>query len=146
MDSGIAREGTVYGGTSSGSASSGSTDAGSRTGRYNYLVGRLRNRQITMEEATELFGLMQTMIARANDAARAAAYRPPTPTPTGALPPPPPTPGPAAATSADDLLLVGLLAMGAGAGLLAALSKRIGDASPTAPSGGGRSSSSAGSR
>ena len=39
--------------TFSGSASS---------ARYAYLVGRLRGRQITMEEATELFAIQQTMI------------------------------------------------------------------------------------
>ena len=39
--------------------------------RYNHLVERLRNRQVTMEEATELFGLMQGML-RASEAARVA--------------------------------------------------------------------------
>jgi hypothetical protein len=100
-----------------------------------------------MEEATELFTLMQGMLARANEVARAAAYRSPTPpSPTGAgsaLPPPPRAL--AAGSSADDLLLVGILAMGAGAGLLAALSKRMGDPSPPAPSGSGRSPPSAAS-
>lgn len=118
--------------------------------RYNFLVGRLRNRQITMEEATELFALMQTMIARATEAARVAAFRAPAP---AAAPPPPaggpalaPRTPPAVAGSSDDFLIVGLLAMGAGAGLLAALSKRIGDATPPAPAGSGRSNPSASSR
>lgn len=120
--------------------SAGGDASGARGQRYGYLVQRLQNRQITMEEATELFALMQGMIARANEAARAAAR-------TVGPPPPPASPlAPArgerlapASGAADDFLLVGLLAMGAGAGLLAALSKRIGDTSPPSPSGGGRS-------
>jgi hypothetical protein len=143
---------TVYGPSGNAPASSGgagSNDQAGRNQRYNYLVGRLRNRQITMEEATELFTLMQTMIARANDLARAAAYRTPsvaTPTAPGAMLPPPPPRVQGPGSSADDLLLVGILAMGAGAGLLAALSKRMGDTSPPAPSGSGRSTPSATSR
>ena len=127
---------------------SGSTDTSAQAPRYNYLVGRLRSRQITMEEATELFALMQAMLARANEVARAAAYRAPTPpTPAGAGPVPPPPPRVAAAgSSADDLLLIGILAMGAGAGLLAALSRRMGEPLPPAPSGTGRSTSSAANR
>ncbi len=118
------------------------TGASAQNQRYAYLVGRLRGRQITMEEATELFTMMQGMLARANELARVAAYR--TSTPSTPVPPPPPGPRLATATgSADDLLLVGILAMGAGAGLLAALSKRMGDTSPPAPSGSGRSAPSA---
>jgi hypothetical protein len=140
----------VYGPTSnvaSPSGNSGSTDQGARNQRYNYLIGRLRNRQLTMEEATELFTLMQAMLARASEIARTAAYRAPTPAqPAGSgLAPPPPRPL-AVGSSADDLLLVGILAMGAGAGLLAALTKRIGDSSPPGPSGSGRSTPSTASR
>jgi hypothetical protein len=122
------------------SGGAGSTDTSGRTQRYNYLVGRLRNRQITMEEATELFTIMQTMLARANELARAAAFRAPAATPAipGTAAPTAPRLAPAPA-SADDFLVFGILAMGAGAGLLAALSKRIGDASPPAPSGSARS-------
>jgi hypothetical protein len=101
-----------------------------------------------MEEATELFTMMQGMLARANDLARAAAYRSPTPPPppmAGMAVPPPPR-AVAVGSSADDLLLVGILAMGAGAGLLAALARRIGEPSTPAPSGSGRSSPSATSR
>jgi hypothetical protein len=131
----------VYGSgsPSASSAPAGIDSASARTQRYNYLVGRLRNRQITMEEATELFTTMQTMLARANDLARAAASRAPaTPAPLGGpLAPPPPAPGGGA--SADDLLLVGILAMGAGAGLMAALARRMGDPTPPNPSGSGRS-------
>jgi hypothetical protein len=92
--------------------------------RYLYLVGRLRNRQITMEEATELFVLQQAMIR--------AASRP--------IPPPPPAEPRATAASpipsevprtpitfppvTDETVAYGLLALGAGAGLVAALLKR----------------------
>jgi hypothetical protein len=105
--------------------------------RYAYLVGRLRARQITMEEATELFGIMQAMIQRSESGRLAlmAASRSrglsgasaPTPAPTGPIQ--------TAVGSSDDMLLFGLLAMGAGAGLVAALSKRIQDGAlpPTAP-------------
>ncbi len=118
-------------GAGSATNNSAAAGGGGPNQRYNYLAGRLRNRQITMEEATELFALMQGMIARANDAARAAAYRAPTSPIAAAVGPPPPPPRPLGpASSADDFLLVGLLAMGAGAGLLAALSKRIGDVTP----------------
>jgi len=101
-------------------------EASGRNPRYVYLVGRLRTRQITMEEATELFALMQAML-RASEAARLAAPRPPAPPPPSPMAPttPPPPPPAPPATGSDDLLLVGILAMGAGAGLLAALSRRI---------------------
>ncbi|MGI0072107.1 MAG: hypothetical protein ACRECT_08615 [Thermoplasmata archaeon] len=127
-------------------------EPGSRNQRYTYLVGRLRSRQITMEEATELFSMMQGMLTRANEMARVAAARQapafaPAPSALAPIPPPPPSRG-GVSSSSDDLLLVGILAMGAGAGLLAALSKRMGapPSSPTAPSGSERSTSSAASR
>jgi hypothetical protein len=100
-----------------------------------------------MEEATELFTLMQGMLARANELARVAAYRsavPPSPGGPSLVPSAPRTA--TVGSSADDLLLVGILAMGAGAGLLAALSKRMGDPSPPASSGSARSTTSAASR
>jgi hypothetical protein len=100
---------------------------GSRNARYAYLVGRLRNRQITMEEATELFTLMQAML-QTSEAARIALMRTPTsPAPAVPAPPRPSTTAvvPTVAGNLDDLLLVGLLAMGAGAGLLAANTKRV---------------------
>lgn len=138
----------VYDPSANVNAGPGGDGSGAGGQRYNYLVGRLRNRQITMEEATELFTLMQGILARANAQVRAAAaYRAPAiVAPTAAPLPPPPPRGPAAPSSADDFLLVGLLAMGAGAGLLAALSKRIGDTSAAAPAGTGSSNPSAGSR
>jgi hypothetical protein len=98
--------------------------------RYAYLVGRLRNRQITMEEATELFAIMQSMI-QSSEAARAAMARVPPPPPMASpgIPRAPPVPG-TAGMSGDDMLLVGLIGMGAGAGLLAAMTKRFQEAAP----------------
>jgi len=104
-----------------------------RRARYNHLIERLRNRQITMEEATELFGLMQGFL-RASEAARTAAVAPP---PLEAKPPKRPSaaPGTVPVPAADDLLTVGILAMGAGAGLLAAITKKMAERSsgPSAP-------------
>ncbi len=103
--------------------------------RYAYLVGRLRARQVTMEEATELFGIMQGMLQRSEAGRQAlmAASRSRgltgTTTPT-AVPAPRTPPGPG---SSDDMLLFGLLAMGAGAGLVAALAKRIQEGPLTPP-------------
>lgn len=126
---------TVYApdrGASSGGSASGSE--GGRNARYAYLAARLRNRQMTMEEATELFTIMQGML-QTSEAARAALMRSPPPPPSSAFHPAPAArpPAPPPSGSGDDLLLVGLLAMGAGAGLLAAMTKRIQDV--TAPSG-----------
>jgi hypothetical protein len=101
-----------------------------RNARYVYLVGRLRNRQMTMEEATELFGMMQAML-RASELGRQAALRamatsPSTraPAPSGSTTPTP-APAPGGIPSADDLLMLGMLGTGAAAGVLAALTKRI---------------------
>jgi hypothetical protein len=90
--------------------------------RYGYLVARLRNRQITMEEATELFGVLQGML-RDSQTARVRLERTmaaPPPAPTSAAPRTPPSTG----GKSDDLLLLGLLALGAGAGLGAAFARR----------------------
>lgn len=98
--------------------------------RYAYLVARLRNRQITMEEATELFALQQAMIR--------AAYQP-APSSSRAPPPPPPPPSASSPTASvaplrpmlsDDAFLLGLMAIGAGSGLIAALIKRSQELSP----------------
>lgn len=105
-----------------------------RNTRYVYLVARLRNRQMTMEEATELFGLMQAML-RASESARLVAARSVT-VPSAAASESKAAPRPAAApalSGSDDFLLMGLLAMGAGAGLWAAMAKRMGEAVPLAP-------------
>jgi hypothetical protein len=121
----------VYGNAPPSAPAAAPTSGSGSGSRYNYLAGRLRNRQITMEEATELFALMQGMIARANEVARATAMR----TPAVPVAPVPEAPTIATApSSSDDLLLVGILAMGAGAGLIAALAKRMGEAPGTAPS------------
>lgn len=111
------------------SASGGSANPG---GRHTYLVGRLRARQITMEEATELFGIMQGMLQR-SEAGRqalmaASRSRGVSAVTTPSAPPAPRTP--TTVGSSDDMLLFGLLAMGAGAGLVAALAKRIQDGAP----------------
>ncbi|HTW55376.1 MAG TPA: hypothetical protein VMG36_02870 [Thermoplasmata archaeon] len=96
-----------------------------RQARYNFLVGRLRGRQITMEEATELFGMMQGMLRTSESARLAALAQASGAPPPAAHPRPPPGPRAAAATGGDEMLLGGLLVMGAGAGLLAAMAKRI---------------------
>jgi hypothetical protein len=102
-----------------------------RNARHSYLIGRLRSRQITMEEATELFGAMQEMI-RASEAARLAAVAQTAPPAIAGGPAKPHAPArPAPPSGSDDMFLVGLLAMGAGAGLLAALTKRISEGTPT---------------
>jgi hypothetical protein len=88
--------------------------------RYVYLMTRLRTKQITMEEATELFSLQQGLL----NAARLAASRsvpPPSPT-TPRAPVPPSVPTPMAIS--DDTMWTGLLFFGAGAGLLAAVLRR----------------------
>lgn len=93
--------------------------------RYGYLVARLRNRQITMEEATELFGLLQDALGAAAQAMRT----PPAPpasrgvTSRGSAASPSPVRGPPVALRDEDVAL-GLLALGAGSGLLAAILKR----------------------
>jgi len=88
--------------------------------RYVYLVTRLRTRKITMEEATELFGLMNALVRDAQ------TRRPPavssTPTPTGSAAEAPRT---GASLWTDDNLGFALLFLGAGAGLLAAGAKKI---------------------
>lgn len=102
-----------------------------RTVRYNHLVERLRGRQITMEEATELFTIMQGML-RASEAARLARASAP---PAEEKPRPAPhKPAGVGLPASDDLLAVGILAMGAGAGLLAAITKKMSEAGAAGPS------------
>ena len=106
-----------------------------RNQRYTYLVARLRNRQMTMEEATELYTIMDGML-RASEAGRLAAMRTmPSPMvpPEKPMTPPPSAPAAAASSAGDDFFLLGILAMGAGAGLLAAMTKRMQDLVPSAP-------------
>jgi hypothetical protein len=128
---------------------SSSGDSSSRSARYAYLIGRLRTRQITMEEATELFGVMQGMLQR-SEAARQAAVGatggpdlPPPPPRSSTTPPVPSAPG-APGTISDDSILLGLLALGAGAGLVTAVTKRFqetaGAGRPVKPATGSQSS------
>jgi hypothetical protein len=104
--------------------------------RYPYLVSRLRNRQITMEEATELFDIqrqqVRVLMARTN-ALTAASVRAP-------MPPPPPPVARSGAPVADSVAGLdpwgeGLLFLALGAGLLAALAKRAQSGAPVSPSG-----------
>ena len=91
--------------------------------RYVYLVTRLRSRQITMEEATELFSIQQSMIRqtprrslgtpRATSAGTTAVAA--SPTTPGVLP------------MNEESLALSLIALGAGAGILAAILKRAQD-------------------
>jgi hypothetical protein len=92
--------------------------------RYGYLVARLRNRQITMEEASELFGLMQDSLATAAQAVRQATLAPPPRGGGRTMTPPPPGVTPIPIPMRDEDVALGLLALGAGAGLLAAILKR----------------------
>jgi hypothetical protein len=90
--------------------------------RYSYLVGRLRTRQITMEEATELFTLQQAMLVRIQA--------------TVSSPPPSSLPGPRAATRApssggaasalsnEDVLWESMPVLAGALGILAAVLKR----------------------
>ncbi|MCI4321158.1 MAG: hypothetical protein L3K05_02490 [Thermoplasmata archaeon] len=88
--------------------------------RYAYLVARLRNHQITMSEATELFELQQsTLSAALAGTARSAALPPP---PDADQPPAPSAP--LSGAPSDDMFWMGLLAIGAGAGVLAAIFRR----------------------
>ena len=88
------------------------------TPRYVYLLGRLRNRQITMEEATELFAIQQSMI---RSASRPSAS-PPAPGGPGATPAP--TTAGGIAMVSDEGLALALLAVGTASGVLAAVLKR----------------------
>ncbi|HTT25373.1 MAG TPA: hypothetical protein VMH90_00220 [Thermoplasmata archaeon] len=99
--------------------------SGASTARYVYLLSRLRGRQITMEEATELFAIQQAMI-------RSSASAPPPP------PPPPPPGGSSGGTGPGGVRALGedadwvmFLGLGMGAGLAAALMKRLGGPPPT---------------
>lgn len=97
--------------------------------RHAYLVGRLRNRQITMEEASELFEIMDITIRSLSAAALAAPVaRPPTTPPRAER-----TPA-ASLLNSDDLLPFGLLLVGAASGISAAVRERSRNG-PRKPSG-----------
>lgn len=93
---------------------------GSTGSRYVYLLTRLRNRQITMEEATELFTIMQGIIRNIQ-----SGPPPPAPGDSGTPPPPPPPPGGSRISLGEDADWLMVLGLGAGAGLAAALAKRM---------------------
>ncbi len=95
-----------------------------------------------MEEATELFGLMQERI-RLAEAARMRPVPAPEAKPARRAPA---APGTGAVPLSDEMLLAGVLAMGAGTGLLAAIAKRMGEGAPAARSTEGRSGSRTASR
>ena len=88
--------------------------------RYVYLLGRLRNKQITMEEATELFAIQQSMIRTASRPAPPPRRR------DGALHRPDRSRRSTMGISvmSDEGLALALLAFGTGAGVLAAILKR----------------------
>ena len=69
-------------------AISGANVAPATSARYVYLMTRLRTKQITMEEATELFSLQQGLL---NAARLAASRQVPPPSPTTARAPGPPS-------------------------------------------------------
>jgi hypothetical protein len=91
-------------------------------------VARLRNRQITMEEATELFGILQDTLARATARSPLA---PPTPAPKPASTAAPTASALPALT--DEAIALSLIAAGAGAGLLSAILKRSAEGPRTPP-------------
>lgn len=104
-----------------------SPSGGQVTPRYVYLITRLRTRQITMEEATELFSVMQGMIRDAQSAVP---------------PPPPPSAGGTSRRGpgglgglnlGEDGMWIAMLALGTGAGLAAALMKRLEGGTPPPP-------------
>ena len=105
--------------------------------RYIYLVARLRNRQITMEEALELFALMDESIRVLRAATARPVAPPPAPAPAEAKPPPAvPGAGLMGGMTPDDMLAAGILLIGAGAGVSAALRERSksGPKTPLTPS------------
>jgi hypothetical protein len=103
--------------------------------RYSYLVGRLRNRQITMEEATELFALQRQQVRALQNRVNAIVSQAAPPPPPPGVPPAPGAASAAAPSLSGDYLAEGLLFLGIGAGLLAALLKRMqtGPAAPDPP-------------
>ncbi|MDE1819586.1 MAG: hypothetical protein KGJ23_06270 [Euryarchaeota archaeon] len=102
------------------------------TARRIYLTQRLVNKQITMEEATELFTLMNREVDRLNRQVVAVAGVPAAP---GGRSPPPPPPGWAPKGLGPDNLEELLLIGGPLLGILAALMKRSGlDALGSPPS------------
>jgi hypothetical protein len=106
----------------------GAPPAGLGNPRYVYLITRLRSRQITMEEATELFSLQQQLIRDAQSRRPA----PSAPSPDGSGAGSPGSPLALVHPMTDEGIAWSLLAIGAGAGVLAAIMKRAQDG-PKAP-------------
>jgi hypothetical protein len=101
--------------------------------RYTYLLGRLRGRQITMEEATELFAIQQQIIIRVQ--AQVLPPPPPPTSPQGGSPRAAPS-GAAprgAAPTGDDRLWEALPALAAAVGIFAAVLKRAQEGGPSSP-------------
>ncbi|MCI4323890.1 MAG: hypothetical protein L3K03_07755 [Thermoplasmata archaeon] len=91
--------------------------------RHAYLVGRLRSRQITIEEAQELYELQQALILRLSSPPPTRYVAPP-PAPAADAPASPVARPTATFTLGDDALWLGLLGLGASAGIFAAILKR----------------------
>ncbi|MCI4360252.1 MAG: hypothetical protein L3J91_00955 [Thermoplasmata archaeon] len=119
----------MYDSSSAGGFSQPPPDTPAGGSRYVYLLGRLRNKQITMEEATELFSVQQGMIR--------IAARPTAPPPSASGGGPTGTPSAPSALGisvmSDEGLALALLAFGTGAGVLAAILKRNRDGPAAAP-------------
>jgi hypothetical protein len=112
---------------------SASPPSGGAQARQNYLMQRLANREITMEEATELFNLMNRQIVslrRVAEKPPPAAPSPP-PSPTSPSSPTVPAAGAPSVLSLEELVVFG----GAFSGILAALLRRASQdlAPPQAP-------------
>lgn len=103
-------------------------EVGGASPRYVYLIGRLRRREITMEEATELFTLQQSALGAM--AARARPVPPPPPPESGRATYPASPGVPAPIRLDEEGLAYGLLLLGAGAGVLAAVLKRTREGPP----------------
>lgn len=100
--------------------------------RQTYLIGRLRTRQITIEEATELFEMMSRTIGQLSRAARARPTHVPSPRAEARI-------EAGALLGNPDLLPYGLLMLGAGAGLATAIVARARDGPRPRPSSPSRS-------
>jgi hypothetical protein len=86
-----------------------------------------------MEEATELFGLMDGMI-RISEARLAMVVAASAAAPGAARKAPPkPAAAPTGTGVPDDLLWLAILGAGAGAGVLAAIAKKAGESMPGTP-------------
>ncbi len=98
-----------------------------------------------MEEATELFGIMQSMLRESQQARKRLEQA--KPVSAAATPSAPAMPSTARGPVSDDTMLLGLLALGATAGLGAAFAKRLSaPAAASAPPSSGAASDPSGRR